>query len=405
MLKRQSRVIRSFAWRPGQTERVHLRTTDHVLAGVTIFISGKMKLSTAGTGTKVGSIANIIKDCQFLIEGFDSGLGRYVGQDSRVRIPGWAMHWAKVDANSSQPRISFLDPFNPIFASGAQTKDVNSGSTAEQEIKCALKLPFSVPRGRQPYDALIDLANLKYADLVLEMGEITDLLRGNPVMESNDVEVKIVVDTLVPADAPAARGNAISPELAMRRSLEILTSASDNTEFRIPIRFSQANIESLVLYATDDDDDDKGKDSIIEHIRLERNNDAIIDLPAEVVRNKNISAMALTPQDSANAHVLHDSGVYIVAPHWTEFTDRNLIVESAFPGQGDSASDLVLSVKKPTGNAKIYLLKNSIRMSDTMAAASRAQRDQTAAQRAISAEARQAEIETQRAVEQAAGSV
>lgn len=376
------RVVEGDAFVEGAEKTFRIRRNENVLKSLHILIKGKITFTAAVTRFNRGVMAGLLENVKLDIDGYDKGLGLNTGSSTRVNLPGWMLAHSPV-GQVGTPRFSVMSPFVPILNAGNTITEPGTNA-AEHEFEIMLSLPFVLPRGRAPGDIMIDMANLNTLDLTLKMANAGDVVEtGGGDVSLSETQVSIIAEELRPKDARVAQGNDIFPQMSQKWTYEKLSINADNEEYIFPVRMSGANIGGLFLFAEDDGNNDIASDNIIEKIRMQRNQNSIIDLPANVVRNINIRQMPnlCWGTGAATQTILKNSGIYMLQPQTPSYPDNSLEAESIYTGSQDNSVEMVLAVKKPTGNATIFVARCETRMSNALAVQSRSIDDLSAVQR------------------------
>lgn len=388
------RVLHSFNFQGGRSETVSLRTTRRVLQRVLVIVSGTVTLSTLPTSpqSQAGGMYNLIKNLELVLSGYDPATNRRYNSDTRVNLAGRYFGWAPPSVNAfQQSRINFLNPYTPIFANNSQIEDINFGSTDAQEFRCEYEIPFYVPNGRQHADFSLDLANLQFLDLRINMGELVDCIRPAGAAGTVEANVQVIVHELSEEDPLQSNGNNIYSQGYARTSYETDTIAATNNEYRRAINIS-GNLGQLAFIISNSATDAPLEDAI-QNIRLERRNNGLIDLPARAVRSDNVRQFPLlgsSGSGSANfATMLKDTGIYIIRPGCDTYSGEEYLSQTPYLGRNDDSSDYILSITLDDGvTARLEVVRTSYEFSDQLAGISRPLADMNAIQRELSQAAR-----------------
>lgn len=405
--------IQSFPFKENSEETIRLRRNSDVLQRVWIKLTGKINLSASGTGMRRGGIANLIDSLKMDISGYHSGLGRRLRNYTVMDLPGWCFGFVPSAVGSGQmnkPRYNFLTPFTPVMAAGSQITDIDPTDLTSQDFSFTVELPFYSAQGRNAGDFNLDLAGIEFLDVQFKMGRISDMFTNAAGAGEIDATVEVYLETLRDMDPFTANGNNVYPQAMLRTYLEEFSVDADAQNLQRPIRMAQSNIYAMSFLAFNVDANGKettSNDTVIERVRILRDQNSITDFYSDQLRYKNIEQFPQfargVPQ--ADGHWFKNSGMYIFAPTIANGNDRSLLSRSVFTGAGDDSAIYELQLKKPAANdAKIIIVKQAIEMSPALQAISRSNADllATPAAHALAAGAMQARAARQIQVANAA---
>ena len=409
------RVVSRFPYQNGLERTVSLEGSRRVLQQIEIRVEGTADLAASGVTAKPGGIFNLLKNVSFNISGYDPAVDLVRSNENRLNIAGryLGMTPGTTATPNDYARVNIaLDPFTPIPAKSGLVQDIDPTDTSAQRFYFSAFLPFFVPRGLSPSDYLLDLANLQFAELRVQLGDLNDCLTtsnaGNAV---SDCTVSIIVHEREELNLLEGSPNAVNPTAYWRCNQQTIPLTADSEEERIALNLN-GNLAWLALVAYNSDSDNNDGDAndgdtdnfFIRNVRLERNGTLRYDLPIGAVRSDNIRTFPDMLQGASNGdHWLKGSGVFFVAPMFENANNRNHLTRAPYFGRADNSSQIVLSVKKPAaGNGEIVIIRNEVIPSVLLGAASKAVGDMSPAERQVSQAARTNDNAVSAAIQQAA---